>query len=499
MAPKDDAAAQAESDPKNEKKSKDEEKNSGEKKKPELTPEEAAIAGLDAAIALVRRGAAENETRFIHRALRLTVKHRKNNNVKILEAAIKKHLVADIAKPLIEYLDCIDKSGPAPMDTEKEDGPSLEAPSIELQLFMHLQVVILLIDSEKIKEAVKCSKDLIAVVRSNRTRPSTGDEIAAKCYFYFARAHELDNLSHTIRGNLHTALRTATLRADHPGQAMLLNLLLRNFLNDNLYDQAQRLVSKTVFPETSQNAVAARYLYYIGRIKAIQLDYSEARMNLELAIRKAPKSAIGFLQTANKLCITVQMLLGEIPERDVFRQPELRRSLLPYLQLTQAVRVGNLSQFNKVVTDHSEIFRRDKNYTLILRLRHNVIKTGVRMVNISYSRVSLADVATKLQLDSAEDAEYIVAKAIRDGVVDATINHQEGYVSSNETIDVYSTIAPHEAFDQRVNFCLKLHSDLVKAMRYPPNAYRRFLENGSNRKEPDAAEIAEEIEDDDFS
>lgn len=32
------------------------------------------------------------------------------------------------------------------------------------------------------------------------------------------------------------------------------------------------------------------------------------------------------------------------------------------------------------------------------------------MVNISYSRVSLADVATKLQLDSAEDAEYIVAK-----------------------------------------------------------------------------------------
>lgn len=46
MAPKDDAAAQAESDPKNEKKSKDEEKNSGEKKKPELTPEEAAIAGL---------------------------------------------------------------------------------------------------------------------------------------------------------------------------------------------------------------------------------------------------------------------------------------------------------------------------------------------------------------------------------------------------------------------------------------------------------------------
>ena len=43
-------------------------------------------------------------------------------------------------------------------------------------------------------------------------------------------------------------------------------------------------------------------------------------------------------------------------------------------------------------------------------LRHNVIKTGVRMISLSYSRISLADLAGKLHLESAEDAEYIVAK-----------------------------------------------------------------------------------------
>ena len=32
------------------------------------------------------------------------------------------------------------------------------------------------------------------------------------------------------------------------------------------------------------------------------------------------------------------------------------------------------------------------------------------MINLSYSKIPLADVAVKLQLDSAEDAEYIVAK-----------------------------------------------------------------------------------------
>ena len=44
------------------------------------------------------------------------------------------------------------------------------------------------------------------------------------------------------------------------------------------------------------------------------------------------------------------------------------------------------------------------------RLRHNVIKTGVKMMSLSYSKISLDAIASKLQLDSAVDAEFIVAK-----------------------------------------------------------------------------------------
>lgn len=63
---------------------------------------------------------------------------------------------------------------------------------------------------------------------------------------------------------LHTRLRTATLRHDADGQATLLNLLLRNYLQYNLYDQAEKLVSKSVFPELANNNEWARYLYYTG-------------------------------------------------------------------------------------------------------------------------------------------------------------------------------------------------------------------------------------------
>lgn len=61
------------------------------------------------------------------------------------------------------------------------------------------------------------------------------------------------------------AHRTASLRHDVDLQATLLPLLLRNYLEHGLYEQADKLVSKTQFPEGSaQNSQLARWYYYLG-------------------------------------------------------------------------------------------------------------------------------------------------------------------------------------------------------------------------------------------
>ena len=107
-------------------------------------------------------------------------------------------------------------------------------------------------------------------------------------------------------------------------QAVLINCLLRNYLNYNLYNQADKLVLKSTFPEQASNSEWARYYYYLGRIKAIQLAYSEAHSHLLQSGRKAPQSsAPGFKQHVAKLSITVELLLGNIPERQVFLQKEV--------------------------------------------------------------------------------------------------------------------------------------------------------------------------------
>ncbi len=116
-----------------------------------------------------------------------------------------------------------------------------------------------------------------------------------------------------MKSFLHSRLRTAILRNDYEGTAVLINSLLRSYLHYNLYDQALKLVSKSTYPSQASNNEWARYLFYLGRIKAIQLEYSEAHKHLILALRKAPQvEAVGFKQCVQKFALVVELLLGEV-------------------------------------------------------------------------------------------------------------------------------------------------------------------------------------------
>lgn len=373
-----------------------------------------------------------------------------------------------------------------------------KAPLPEVDAYFCLIVLLKLIDDKNLEQASKCSALLMEKILHQNRR--TLDLIAAKSYFYHSFVAEVSNDLESIRGFLHARLRTATLRNDYEGQAVIINCLLRNYLNFSLYDQADKLVKKSVYPDTAGNNELARFLYYLGRIKAAKLEYSVAHKHLVQALRKAPQTAaVGFRQTVQKVIIVVELLLGNIPERQIFRQPALRKSLAPYFQLTQAVRMGNLQRFGEVVENFGPQFQQDHTYTLIIRLRHNVIKTAIRSIGLSYSRISPQDIAKRLMLESAEDAEFIVSKAIRDGVIEATLDPEKGCMRSKESTDVYSTREPQLAFHERISFCLNLHNQSVKAMRYPPKSYGKDLESAEERREREQQdlELAKEMAEDD--
>ena len=79
---------------------------------------------------------------------------------------------------------------------------------------------------------------------------------------------------------------------------------------------------------------------------------------------------------------------------------------------------------------------------MILRLKHTVLKFGLKKLNISYSKISIADIKAKLSLDSLDETEQIVAKAIRDGVIDAILDHDLQIMRSKDTHDIYTSNDP---------------------------------------------------------
>jgi 26S proteasome regulatory subunit N3 len=360
-------------------------------------------------------------------------------------------------------------------------------------------------DAKEYIEGAKYSLGLVEKIRAYNRR--TLDALGARVYYYLQLFHEnLDphppseqSAVFTIRETLLTALRSAVLRKDQETQAATIVLLLRNYISTASINQADLLVAHNQFPLTASNNQVARYLYYLGRIRAIQLSYSEAHAHLTAATRKAPSSSVaaGFYQSSMKLLVVVELLLGDIPDRAVFRQPKLEGPLAPYFQLVQAVRTGDLQAFSKVVTAHAATFRRDGTFTLTRRLRQNVIRTGVRMLSLAYSRISLRDICIRLGIESEQSAEYIVAKAIRDGVIEATINHEKGYMETKRAGDVYATREPADAFHERIQACLGLHDECVKAMRFPMNGRREELKIAAEARERDR-ELAKDIQEGDI-
>ncbi len=63
---------------------------------------------------------------------------------------------------------------------------------------------------------------------------------------------------------------------------------------------------------------------------------------------------------------------------------------------------------------------------------------------------------------SEDDAEYIVAKAIHDGVIDAVIDRTQRFVYSRESADIYSTSEPQTALHRRIQFCMDVRTGAVK-------------------------------------
>lgn len=90
--------------------------------------------------------------------------------------------------------------------------------------------------------------------------------------------------------------------------------------------------------------------------------------------------------------------MGDIPARTIFVSGDISKYIVPYYHLTKALVRGEVKTYEDVVEKYQQVFEADGLLVLIKRLTLNVIRAGLRRINISYSRISFADINTKLGL-----------------------------------------------------------------------------------------------------
>ena len=384
--------------------------------------------------------------------------------------------------------------------------PPASGTNPEVEVFASLVAATHLLDAGHPAEAAPLAAAAAARARAANRR--TLDALAARVAAALSLAHERKGTLAEARPALLELHRLACARRDEPGQEALLNLLLRNYLGCGLVAQAEALRAAARRPDPPRSPQQfARYLFYLGRIRASRLEYPEAREALLQASRKAPTvGANGFRLACAKWLTLVRLLLGDVPRLSELAEAGASCSkvssssaaaaastastattttiiekhpdepfvspddgpLGAYVALARAVRAGDLQAFADAAAAGADAFAADETLPLVGRLRHAVIRAGLARASAAYARIPLSLLAHRLGLPTAEDAEAVAAKAIADGSLAATIDHDGGFLEAGSGAGGYEGAGPRDALHARTAFCLEIHNEAVRALRYEP-------------------------------
>lgn len=215
----------------------------------------------------------------------------------------------------------------------------------------------------------------------------------------------------------------------------IMNQLLRVYFTINNLGLCNNVIKTTTqpnFPQFEEFPLPHRitYKFYEGRYKFYEDKFAEAVTSLQYALaRTLPKSMENRRRILLYL-IPAQILTGRLPSRrtlDCF-------NMIWYQDIVEAIRTGNIGQFDAALTRYGEFFIQSALYLAVERMKPFVYRALVRKVATitDQNKIALVDIVKAWKVCGIEadldSVECVLASLICKGYLKGYISHKIGYL-----------------------------------------------------------------------
>lgn len=272
------------------------------------------------------------------------------------------------------------------------------------------------------------------------------------------------------RNELFLRLSAAQQKLDYTAIATFILHITRHYVRDNHFSQASQFLQSITFPpldKISDPLIFSYFIYYKSLINAIHLKYAVAIDDLNSILRTHDSILTPFYIHVYRLYIIISLLMGVIPDRTIFNIPLIQCNLSNlYFDFVQSVRLGDVAQFNAIITDPESIaiLQSHNTYLLSSRLRPIIVRAGLKQITKVYTSIPLSKITSLLSLKE-EDTHAIVAKAILDDVIQATID-SDNILHTTKSQLKYISAQPKNVLIDRIDSCLTLVEQCQINRRY---------------------------------
>ncbi|XP_064542583.1 COP9 signalosome complex subunit 3 [Drosophila montana] len=184
------------------------------------------------------------------------------------------------------------------------------------------------------------------------------------------------------------------------------------------------------------------YYYYGGMIYTAIKNYERALYFFEVCITTPAMAMSHIMLEAYKKFLMVSLIvegkISYIPKNAQVIGRFMKPLANYYHDLVNVYENSSSEELRIIILKYSEAFTRDNNMGLAKQVATSLYKRNIQRLTKTFLTLSLSDVASRVQLPSAVEAERYILNMIKSGEIFACINQKDGMVLFKDDPEQYN-------------------------------------------------------------